>query len=383
MKYYSVILIHVLAALILAQSLPEVQPESVGMDKDVLAKIDTVINLAIADGQTPGAVLLVSRAGAVVYRKAYGYQMTVPEKKKMTVETVFDLASITKPMATATSVMILIQRGQLRLMDAVSDFIPGFKPWKDPESDETRTIRIWHLLTHTSGLPPYAPVQELEEEYGAPNPDSLIQYIAQVERHSPPESKFKYSCLNFITLQKVIETISGEIPGGFLLLLFLLVSINLALFYFYKHSGLITLRQMRQKSIKYTFGLIFIYAVIWNFLQPPRLPDSVLVVPFQKNIKQVSAAVPEGVELALYRNIHSDYRVHHWEWFWETLAKDSALDFNYRLQVAQRLNIQHIISGKIDGNSAVVQYISTTGVAQETSPSSHRHREANGKQSAD
>lgn len=166
-------------------------------------------------------------------------------------------------------------------------------------------------------------------------------------------------------MKNLIETISGEIPGGFLLLLFLLVSINLALFYFYKHSGLITLRQMRQKSIKYTFGLIFIYAVIWNFLQPPRLPDSVLVVPFQKNIKQVSAAVPEGVELALYRNIHSDYRVHHWEWFWETLAKDSALDFNYRLQVAQRLNIQHIISGIIDGNSAVVQYISTTEVLTE------------------
>jgi CubicO group peptidase (beta-lactamase class C family) len=136
--------------------------------------------------------------------------MLVPEKKPMTPGTVFDLASITKPMATATSAMILVQRGQLRLMDAVSHYIPGFAPWKDPESEESRTIRIWHLLTHTSGLPPYAPVDELKDRYGAPNPDSLIRYIAKVERHSPPATRFKYSCLNFITLQRVVETITDE-----------------------------------------------------------------------------------------------------------------------------------------------------------------------------
>jgi CubicO group peptidase (beta-lactamase class C family) len=94
-------------------------------------------------------------------------------------------------------------------MDAVRDYIPGFEPWKDPESDKTETIRIWHLLTHTSGLPPYAPVKELQEQYGAPNPDSLINYIAHVNRHSPPATNFTYSCLNFITLQRVIETITG------------------------------------------------------------------------------------------------------------------------------------------------------------------------------
>jgi CubicO group peptidase (beta-lactamase class C family) len=177
MKLYSVLSIFFLAGIIFSQSLPMAEPESVGMDRNRLQEIDTVINQAIADGQTPGAVLLVSRKGSVVCRRAYGYSMLIPEKKKMTVETVFDLASLTKPMATATSAMILIQEGKLRLMDAVRDYIPGFEPWKDPESDKTEKIRIWHLLTHTSGLPPYAPVKELQEQYGAPNPDSLINYI--------------------------------------------------------------------------------------------------------------------------------------------------------------------------------------------------------------
>jgi len=192
-----------------AQMLPVVEPEAVGMDGSVLGRLDTIIANAIAEKQTPGAVVLVSRKGSVVFRKAYGNSMLIPEKKEMTIDAVFDLASLTKPMATATSVMILIDRGQIRLLDAVAKFIPGFKPWEDEETKNKSTIRIWHLLTHTSGLPPYAPVTDLEQKYGAPNPDSLIQYIAEVERHSPPATKFKYSCLNFITLQKIVEIITG------------------------------------------------------------------------------------------------------------------------------------------------------------------------------
>lgn len=128
----------------------------------------------------------------------------------MTIETEFDLASLTKPIATATSAMILLDRGKLRLLDRVSDFIPDYEPWKDDSTHKTRPIRIIHLLTHTSGLPPYAPVKELEKKYGAPQPDSLIRYISHVKRHHAPGTYFKYSCLNFITLQRVIETISGQ-----------------------------------------------------------------------------------------------------------------------------------------------------------------------------
>jgi CubicO group peptidase (beta-lactamase class C family) len=192
-----------------SQLLPLADPDELGMDGKVLQRVDTLIGNAIDDGQTPGAVFLVTRKGKVVYRKAYGYAQLIPEKKAMTVETVFDLASMTKPMSTATSIMILIDRGQIRLLDPVASFIPGFQSWVDPESGEKTTIRLWHLLTHSSGLPPYAPVKELEEKYGAPNPDSLMSYISAVKRNSEPGTKFKYSCLNFITLQKVVEKVTG------------------------------------------------------------------------------------------------------------------------------------------------------------------------------
>jgi len=213
MYYKFLILILTLIAIISvssAQILPVAKPAEMGMDPKVLQRLNGLINNAIEEKQTPGAVILISRRGSIVFRKAYGHSMLVPEKKKMTIETIFDLASLTKPISTATSAMILIDRGQMRLLDRVSDYIKGFKPWVDDETGEKTTIRIWHLMTHTSGLPPYAPVKELEEKYGAPNPDSLIQYIASVERHSQPASKFKYSCLNFITLQKVLEIISHQ-----------------------------------------------------------------------------------------------------------------------------------------------------------------------------
>ena len=200
----------ILSSQILPQSLPEAVPAESGMDINILQRADSLIIKAITDGETPGAVLLVSRHGKVVYRKSYGHAQLVPEKKVMTPETIFDLASLTKPIATATSAMILVERGQIRLLDPVSRFIPGYDSWVDSASGEKTSIRLWHLLTHSSGLPPYAPVKELEEKYGAPNPDSLILHISKVKRESEPGTKFRYSCLNFITLQKVIEQVTGE-----------------------------------------------------------------------------------------------------------------------------------------------------------------------------
>jgi CubicO group peptidase (beta-lactamase class C family) len=200
----------ILNGICFSQLLPIVAPQTVGMDGAVLSRLDSVINNAITNKQTPGAVALVARQGKIVYRKAFGYSQLIPEKKEMKIDAVFDLASVTKPMATATSIMILVERGQLRLMDAVSNYIPDFNSWQDEESGEKSTIRIWHLLTHTSGLPPYAPVNDLKQTHGAPNPEGVIEHISKVKRHSPPATKFTYSCLNFITLQKIVEVISGQ-----------------------------------------------------------------------------------------------------------------------------------------------------------------------------
>jgi CubicO group peptidase (beta-lactamase class C family) len=192
-----------------AQSFPVQRPEKLGFAADLSLKLDNCINAAIENGDTPGAVLLVMRNGQIAHRQAYGFAMVEPEKKLMTIETVFDLASITKPIATATAIMILVERGQIRLMDRVSRYIPSFRGWTSAEGKKT-SIRLWHLLTHTSGLPPYAPVNELVEQYGSPNADSTIAYIATVNRRAEPTTQFVYSCLNFITLQRIVEIVSGE-----------------------------------------------------------------------------------------------------------------------------------------------------------------------------
>lgn len=75
---------------------------------------------------------------------------------------------------------------------------------------EKKDIRIIDLMTHTSGLPPYAPVSELQEKYGSPNPKGLMEYISTCKREFKPQTKFQYSCLNYITLQHIIETITGQ-----------------------------------------------------------------------------------------------------------------------------------------------------------------------------
>ncbi|RLD16297.1 hypothetical protein DRI50_02220 [candidate division KSB1 bacterium] len=197
--------------LLQAQTLPVVSPETEQMNGKRLQLADQLIEKAIADSIIPGAVLLVARNNKIVYRKAYGYRQLVPVKRKMEINTIFDMASVTKPVATATSAMILLERGQLRLKDRVSDFLPQFKH----PNNFGKPIRIIHLLTHTSGLPPYAPVKELKEKYGAPNPDSLIAYIGRLPLEHEPGTYFKYSCLNFITLQNIIQTITGQTLKAF------------------------------------------------------------------------------------------------------------------------------------------------------------------------
>ncbi len=207
-RLFFFIVLFICTHLLLAQPLPHVSPEDVGLDPQVLQQADRVIEQAIADSIIPGAVLLVMRSNKIAYHKAYGYRQLVPQKKPMELNTIFDLASITKPLATATSIMILLDRGYLRLKDAVDLYVPEFKSYKGPFSD--KPIRLIHLLTHTSGLPPYAPVAELKEKYGSPAPDSLIRYIATVKRHHAPGTYFKYSCLNFITLQRVVKSITDQ-----------------------------------------------------------------------------------------------------------------------------------------------------------------------------
>lgn len=203
------ILLTLACSTLFAQSLPLVNPEKAGMDKSKLIYVDNTINQSVQDGDIPGAVLAVVRHKKLAYLKAYGNKQVYPETVAMTTNTVFDLASLSKSVSTAISTMILLERGQLRLRDQVAMYIPRFQPWTDTITGRKRNIRIIDLLTHTSGLPPYAPVEELKKQYTVPNPDGLITYISNVKRNNEPTKVFDYSCLNFITLQRIIENISG------------------------------------------------------------------------------------------------------------------------------------------------------------------------------
>ena len=203
------ILLTLVYSTLFAQPLPLVNPEKAGMDKSRLIYADNAINQSVQDGNIPGAVLAVVRHKKLAYMKAYGNKQIYPDTVAMTTNTVFDLASLSKSVSTALSTMILLERGQLRLRDQVAMYIPGFQPWTDSITGRKRNIRIVDLLTHTSGLPPYAPVEELKKQYTTPNPDGLITYISNVKRNNEPTKVFDYSCLNFITLQRIIENISG------------------------------------------------------------------------------------------------------------------------------------------------------------------------------
>lgn len=211
MKRISLIFLFILigCSLSTAQSLKKVKPQKVGLDERHLIYADSAINQSIAKGEIPGAVLAVVKDKKLAYLKAYGNKQVYPDTVPMTTNTVFDLASVSKSVSTAISTMILLEQGKLRLRDNVSLYIPDFKPWTDSISGRTKNIKIVDLLTHTSGLPSYAPVAKLKEEYSTPNPDGLITYISDVERRSEPGTVFNYSCLNFITLQRIIKNISG------------------------------------------------------------------------------------------------------------------------------------------------------------------------------
>ena len=163
------------------------------------APIAALVDAAIARHDLPGAVVLVGRGDAIVYRGAFGQRAVAPAPEAMTDDTIFDLASLTKVVATTTSVMQLVEQGRIRLSDPVSQFEPGF------EKNNKKGITIRHLLTHTSGL---RPDLELEVEFhGA---DEAIRRAIDEVPTAPPGERFVYSDINFFLLGDIVRRVSGE-----------------------------------------------------------------------------------------------------------------------------------------------------------------------------
>ncbi|MBV9623704.1 MAG: DUF1343 domain-containing protein [Acidobacteria bacterium] len=160
--------------------------------------LDDIVASAIEKHEIPGAVLLVGHEGRVVYRKAFGQRSLEPAGSVMSADTIFDLASLTKVIATTTAVMQLLEQGKVRLNDAVAKYIPEFA--QNGKAD----ITLRDLLTHYSGLPP-----DLDLSHPWSGRDLGYSMAFASNPIAPPETKFVYSDINFIVLGAVVERVSG------------------------------------------------------------------------------------------------------------------------------------------------------------------------------
>jgi len=179
--------------------LPAAYPASAGMSAEHLARMDQAIQAAIEKKQLPGAVVLVGRHGRVVWRKAYGARVVEPQREAMTLDTIFDLASLTKIVATATSIMMLVEQGKIRLADPVVQFIPEMK------GEGRDAITIEQLLTHMAGFAPDFDLRERWIGY-----DEALKHLYREPLRNPPGTRFVYSDINYIALGEVVHRISGE-----------------------------------------------------------------------------------------------------------------------------------------------------------------------------
>lgn len=163
-----------------------------------LSGIDAVVAQSIEKDEIPGAVLVVGRRGKVIYRRAYGARVLVPQREKMTADTIFDVASLTKVLATAPSVMLLVERGKVRLNDPVARYLPEF----GRQSKEQVTVR--QILTHTSGLRAIPAVTA--ETKG---PDAVLRAIYDDTLAAAPGARFQYSDTGYIVLAELVRRVSG------------------------------------------------------------------------------------------------------------------------------------------------------------------------------
>lgn len=178
--------------------LPKVDPAEVGMRGDLLDLIDHVANEGIENGNMAGCVVAVGRQGKLAFLRAYGHRQLEPTREEMTVDTVFDMASITKPVSTATSIMMLWQQGKIKLTDRLSKHIPEFA---NNGKDE---ITILQLLTHQAGLIPDNALSDYNDGVAR-----AFERIFELNTIEKPGEKFIYSDVGFILLAELVRRKTG------------------------------------------------------------------------------------------------------------------------------------------------------------------------------
>jgi len=164
---------------------------------------DRLLNTAVEEHQIPGAVLIIGHNGQIVYRHCYGSRSLEPTQEPMTLDTIFDMASLTKPLMTATAVMQLYEQGKLSPNDPVSKYLPDFA------ANGKQDITIRQLLTHYSGLPPDLSLTDpWPGKQGQGKQEGFARAFA-VEPNHPAGVQFVYSDINYIVLGALVEKLSG------------------------------------------------------------------------------------------------------------------------------------------------------------------------------
>lgn len=169
------------------------------------AEVDSILQSQVEMGLIPGAVIMIKKENRVICRKAYGYaqkfdysHMLLARPEKMTLNHMFDLASVTKAVGTATSIMLLTDKGLLKPEDPVCKYVEAFN------TPEKKDITIRHLLTHTAGLYEWYPLY-----YRASCKEECYNLIGELPLAFPVGEQRRYSDLGFVLLGQIIETVSG------------------------------------------------------------------------------------------------------------------------------------------------------------------------------
>lgn len=178
---------------------PQAEPTSVGMEPGVLASIDAAVDQALRQGKLPGCVVAIGRHGKLAVFKAYGNRRLQPAAEPMTLDTVFDLASLTKPVATATSVLVLAEEGRIGLGEPVARYLPEFAR----KGKESITVR--ELLVHQGGMVADNPLADYLQ-----GPATAWQQIWDLAPVAPPGTRFIYSDVGYLVLGKLVERVSGQ-----------------------------------------------------------------------------------------------------------------------------------------------------------------------------
>lgn len=190
---------HVTVCVLLLLLESGISTESFGQENPQLSRIDGLVEAAIQKKQLPGAVVYVGDSNSIHFRKAFGHLSLKPVQVPMKIDTVFDLASLTKPIATATSIMILVEEGKVRIRDRVSTYIPAFA------QNGKRSVTIGQLLTHTSGLIPDNALSDYKSGRKV-----AFEKINALKPISEPGTKFSYSDVGFLVLGEVVKKVSGK-----------------------------------------------------------------------------------------------------------------------------------------------------------------------------